>query len=627
MGSEATLALMGGSGGVSADAFCLTLTRTTNLLLRMVLVTTILAVSAAAAAVPLPWPPSSVHNSVACPPWASVSGVHCVCDSGLRCTRPVGAQTVSSGGCSGAHARDHPILGKQVLYGFNPALCPECACAVDSGNASAIDIGSTIAAPSDANPSPDSGPADAAPSDANPSPDSGPADAAGSEVRVTAREQAGAAVPSTVCDRASTSVAPDLELQTAQCLTTWDAMHSNGIGAVVQKTLIVFLRAKMLGIPFCYRSDQYSLRARGASQDIDGYHAAGRTLSRKASFAPVIFRNPPRLRRPNGSEYYEAVDDKDLPMQRRADYFAGHSWPTDPACSCCVEISYGCCFKLAPWDTPAPSDTASNGTQYRDIQAVGEATVTRVAVPGLISTEPGSRRRYLRNPRWRAPGEWTATRAKQSPNLTELYTPAGLKQFRTGMRFQDPNLKCPYGAGIAAVHLRRGDAVHENRLHKIDGFVPIVKDVAAAAPDGTVIHIFSEGTPDEFVNLTSLPFPINLVLGDGPGTYKLHSCMAQAKYLAISESLFSSTAAAMSQAEHIWVAQEQIGVIQPASMSNKLRSSRTTESIKRKGLFLAAALKATGAELHVHAGHALEEDQKSRFDWALGTGLRAKAAG
>ena len=40
-----------------------------------------------------------------------------------------------------------------------------------------------------------------------------------------------------------------------------------------------------------------------------------------------------------------------------------------------------------------------------------------------------------------------------------------------------------------------------------------------------------------------------------------------------------------------------------------------------------AAMAGTGAELHVHAAHALEEDQQSRFKWKLGEGLKTKATG
>ena len=100
----------------------------------------------------------------------------------------------------------------------------------------------------------------------------------------------------------------------------------------------------------------------------------------------------------NGS-HHQAVDTKNIPMQRRLEYFAGHAWPSNPACTCCVEYQWGCCYNAKR--PGATSAIGIKGTQYRDIQVPGEVTIRQQAVPGLLDKDGRG------GPVWRAPGEWT----------------------------------------------------------------------------------------------------------------------------------------------------------------------------------------------------------------------------
>ena len=277
----------------------------------------------------------------------------------------------------------------------------------------------------------------------------------------------------------------------------------------------------------------------------------------------------------NGS-HHQAVDTKNIPMQRRLEYFAGHAWPSNPACTCCVEYQWGCCYNAKR--PGATSAIGIKGTQYRDIQVPGEVTIRQQAVPGLLDKDGRG------GPVWRAPGEWTERSIADAAMASDVYTPAVFESFRAGMWLGSGRFTCPFGVGITAMHVRRGDAAAEGRLHKVASFVSIAEAISKIVPKGTVIHVISEGTPDEFEVLTSLPFEVTLILGDEPDAYTLHACLMQSKHLAISNSLFSITAAMFSKAEAIWLGDD----INPAAVQ---------------------AMRATGAKLHIHKAHVLEDDE------------------
>ena len=206
------------------------------------------------------------------------------------------------------------------------------------------------------------------------------------------------------------------------------------------------------------------------------------------------------------------MDSKNLSRSRRAEYWGGHVWPSDPSCSCCAEVGWGCCYSVI-----SPQDWAE--TTYPNFRHPDRFPVSK---DGEVAGPLG---KFLAP---RIEGDDSRAAQTRRFGFDFAYDREALQWLRSGLNFSA--FPCPYPTsgtvGTAAVHLRRGDAVTENRLHKIAPFVPLLQDMAATIPTGTPIYVISEGAKEDFAELMNIPgVPVNLVLGGD--AYDLYTCFAQ----------------------------------------------------------------------------------------------------
>lgn len=143
-----------------------------------------------------------------------------------------------------------------------------------------------------------------------------------------------------------------------------------------------------------------------------------------------------------------------------------------------------------------------------------------------------------------------------------IFNKSIVAQLRGFMRF----IECPVReSGVegglmlnAAIHIRRGDSDGEHRFMSVYSFVPVAVEMHRILPEAT-IHVFSEGRLADFKPLTDLGYVKVLLAHDeslsknGLGALGVHSCLANSRLLAISPSQFSTTAAIISGAEHLWI--------------------------------------------------------------------------